>query len=56
MEYEDYEDLSEGLRNLPMTWYPALILTMVKAAYKKNVFQPNQASTLIRHAVEDKDK
>jgi hypothetical protein len=50
MKYDDYNDLKNGLKNLPMTWYPALILEMVKAAYKKNVYLPGGASKNIKQA------
>ena len=36
------------LKNLPMTYYPDLIRVMVEAAYTKNVFVKNGASTLIK--------
>lgn len=48
MKYEDYQDLVKGLKDLPITWYPALIMTMVRAGYKKKVFLPSGASLLIR--------
>lgn len=45
--FESYEDLVAYLREQPMTWYPALIVEMVEAAYKKKVFLPGGASTII---------
>ena len=48
MKYDNYNDLKRGLKNLPMTWYPALILEMVRAAYKKNVYIPGGASINIK--------
>jgi len=46
-QYRDYEGLRDGLRNLPMTWYPDLIATMVRAAYRKGVFKEGGASQFI---------
>ena len=53
MKYKDYIDLKGGLKKLPVSWYPALILEMVKTAYEKKVFKPNQASVFIHRACED---
>lgn len=53
MEYEDYKDLEDGLSNLPVTWYPALIQKMVKVAYDKRVFKKGGASIFIARSVED---
>jgi hypothetical protein len=50
MKYNGYEDLCNGLKDLPQTWYPALLITMVEAAYSKRVFVPGGASSLIRKA------
>ena len=48
-DYETYEDLKRNLQDLPATWYPALIVAMVEAAYSKRVFVDlNGASNLIR--------
>lgn len=52
MKFNDYLDLRKGLMDLPATWYPALIKTMVRTAYKKKVFKPNHASVFIRRACE----
>lgn len=37
----------EIIKNLPQTWYPALIIEMVGTAYKKDVFVPGQASSFV---------
>ena len=42
-----YEDLIEVIKNLPMTFYPAVISEAVQAAYEKKVFLPGGASTII---------
>jgi hypothetical protein len=44
----DYNELVEFLRTLPMTWYPALLMEMVRAAYKKKVFKPHMASQCVK--------
>ena len=46
--FESYEEMVSYLKNLPMTYYPDLIRVMVEAAYTKNVFVKNGASTLIK--------
>lgn len=46
-EIPDYEKVERIVRNLPMTWYPALLLVMVKAAYEKRVFRPGKAGRFI---------
>lgn len=45
--FDTYEELRGYLVNLPMTWYPDLIIHMVGAAYRKDVFVPGGASRLI---------
>ena len=50
MNYDDYNDLKKGLKNLPMTWYPSLIREMIKAAYRKGVYLPGGASKNIKQA------
>lgn len=52
MKYVDYDDLVEGLSDLPITWYPALIKKMVEVAYEKKVFLKGGASLFIAHSVE----
>jgi hypothetical protein len=44
----NYEELREGLVELPMTWYPNLIEAMVMAAYEKEVFKAGKASEFIK--------
>lgn len=53
MKYKDYEDLVKGLKNLPVTLYPALITEMVKTAYKKKVFMHNMASVFVKKQCEE---
>lgn len=48
-ECKNYEELRDNLRNLPVTWYPDLLRNLVLAAYAKDVFKPNGASTLIKN-------
>jgi hypothetical protein len=44
-----YFDLEKELSNLPMTWYPALIIHLVETAYQKNVFVPGGATVLVNN-------
>lgn len=48
MKYKDYDDLRDSLQKLPMTWYPALIKTMIEAAYHKKVFIKGGASNFVK--------
>ena len=48
-KFESYTDLDIYLKNLPMTWYPALIVGMVQTAYEKKVFVPGGASRLVKN-------
>lgn len=50
MKFKDYSDLKKGLETLPATWYPDLILHMVRTAYLKKVFVPGKASEFISNA------
>jgi hypothetical protein len=51
--YDSFEELNACLKNLPVTWYPVLIKTMVNTAYEKNVFKPNMASVFIKQNCEE---
>lgn len=46
--FSEWEKFVKEIENLPTTWYPALILEMVKAAYGKNVFLPGGASRIVQ--------
>ena len=48
MKYNDYSDLKNGLKKLPVSWYPDLIGTMIRAVYKKKIFLPGKMSEFIR--------
>lgn len=48
LEDMDYEQIVQSLRNLPMTWYPALIVEMIEAAHNKKVFKDGGATSLAR--------
>jgi hypothetical protein len=48
LETASYEEIVEMLNTMPMTWYPALMVTLVEAGYKKKVFLPSGASTIIQ--------
>jgi len=55
-EIPDYETLVSYANNpkFPMTWFPGLIIEFVRAAYKRNVFQPGGASRTVQK-LEDKE-
>lgn len=38
MQYDDYEDLKRGLKELPITWYPALLVIILETVIEKEVF------------------
>lgn len=42
-----YEQITQLIRDLPRTWYPALILEMINAAYAKKVFVRGGAEVLV---------
>lgn len=44
-----WEFAENFVKTLPTTWYPALLLKMVEAAYAKNVFKDGGASILIKN-------
>lgn len=43
-----YDNLINILTRLPATWYPALIIHMVRVSHKKNVFLPTGCTRLVR--------
>lgn len=48
LNVSEYEDLVSFLADLPETWYPDLLIRVVEAAYKKEVFLLGGASRLIQ--------
>lgn len=38
MKYDGYDDLTDGLKKLPVTWYPALIKLLILESFKKKVW------------------
>lgn len=45
---KSFKDLNESLKDLPVTWYPALLKTLVEEAIKKNTFVPGGATEFVR--------
>lgn len=43
----EYEWLERAIDELPMTWVPAMLIKVAEAGYKKNVFKPGGASTIV---------
>lgn len=38
MTYDGYEDLRDGLKNLPITWYPAVLILILETVIDKKIF------------------
>jgi hypothetical protein len=43
-----YTEIRDSLKNLPITWYPALLCTIVEEACKAGVFKPGGAALLAK--------
>jgi len=43
-----YQEIKNEISDLPPTWYPALLMHMVKTAISKNVFLPGGATEFVR--------
>ncbi len=50
----NFDVLAAGLANMPMTWYPALLATITRAAIAKNVFTQHGASLTVQR-IEDEE-
>jgi hypothetical protein len=48
MSKRSYNEIAEEIKDLPMTWYPALIIIAVEAAIAKGVFVPGGVSEFVR--------
>lgn len=49
----EYNRIKEEIVNLPVTWYPALIVEMVQAAIQKRVFKPGGITEFVKE-IEDR--
>jgi hypothetical protein len=49
---EGFEDVVKLLSDLPVTYYPAILISIVTISYKKGVFQNGGASRIIRRVEE----
>jgi hypothetical protein len=56
MEYEDYDDLIEGLKNLPVTWYPAICVNILLIIIEKQIFKDLSGLTKFIDKTIKKDK
>lgn len=45
LSYQEYE---QAIRDMPMTWIPALLLLLVRTAYEKKTFIKGRATRFIR--------
>lgn len=51
----DYTELVRAVKSMPKTWYPGLLVELVRAAYKRGgIFKPNGASLFVKMKCEDK--
>lgn len=46
-EIESFEELNDKLKNLPETWYPQLIKTLVRASQEKGVWKDGGCAKFI---------
>ena len=46
----DYEKIEKSLRGLPITWYPALLKTIIEEAIEKKVFREGMIHIFVREA------
>lgn len=44
----EFEKVEATLADLPVTWIPSLLLTLVKVGYAKHAFLPGRATQFIR--------
>lgn len=51
----DYRETEQLIRDLPMTWIPALLILMVKVAYEKKVFVKGRATLFIKSNIEGEE-
>ncbi len=49
LPYESFEDLIKRLRDLPDTWYPAVLKEIVQESYSRPVWRPGGATRFIQH-------
>jgi hypothetical protein len=47
-ENDDFEQIEKCLKNLPLTWYPALLITIVEQCIERNIFQKGQIAPLVK--------
>lgn len=52
----DYEQTEQVIKDLPMTWIPALLLLMVRTAYEKRVFISGRATRFIADNIEGEER
>jgi len=50
----NFEDIVKELEEIPLTWIPVLLSTLVKTAIKKKVFQYKRISVFVKN-IEDKE-
>lgn len=53
MKNLSYNELEEELENLPDTWYPAMIVVIVKAALSRPIFQRGGLERLVDKTIRE---
>ena len=51
-----FDEMHRNLLDLPATWYPGIIETAIKEAYKKKVFLPGGATVFVQGVEEKLEK
>jgi len=45
---KDYVSIQNSLKGLPITWYPALMLTIIEEAIKKKTWKKNKINIFVK--------
>lgn len=51
LTYRNYQDLEDGIQDLPKEYYPSLLIAIVKAACRRGVFSPVEVIDYLRNAI-----
>lgn len=51
----DYDKIVESVKNMPTTWYPAILATVVRESIKKSTFKQGQVHIFVRKTEEQYD-
>lgn len=53
-EESSFTETANNLKNLPMTWYPAILRVLIEESYQKNVWEPSGASRFVQFVEKEK--